>query len=163
MRSDGLFQSTTSFLLLLSDLAQTYRQINTVLPASEHGTKTRLKLENHWCRWTGITSNPLSACIFFPWTPSLSAQSCYMSMVKYQRIWLDLSMWKRRLALVHSDDLPVAEYVFHLLARACLVSKKKIFGCHIGCLTGCRKGFSDTNEKTNFITRLETARRIFWA
>ncbi|MCL1462465.1 hypothetical protein M3J57_28320, partial [Klebsiella pneumoniae] len=45
--------------------------------------------------------------------------------------------------------------------RACLVGEIKIFGCHIGRLTGCRKGFSDTNEKTNFITRLETARRIF--
>ncbi len=39
----------------------------------------------------------------------------------------------------------------------------KIFGCHIGCLTECQKRFSDTNEKTNFVTRMETARRIFWA
>jgi hypothetical protein len=44
---------------------------------------------------------------------------------------------------------------------ACLVGEMKIFGCHIGHLTGCRKGFSDTNEKTNFITHQETARRIF--
>ncbi len=45
--------------------------------------------------------------------------------------------------------------------RACLVGEIKIFGCHIGRLTRCRKGFSGTNEKTNFITHLETARRIF--
>jgi hypothetical protein len=45
--------------------------------------------------------------------------------------------------------------------RVCLVGEKEIFGCHIRRLTGCRKGFSDTNEKTNFRTRLETARRIF--
>jgi hypothetical protein len=32
----------------------------------------------------------------------------------------------------------------------CLVRKMKIFGCYTGRLTGCRKGFSDTNEKTNF-------------
>ncbi len=40
---------------------------------------------------------------------------------------------------------------------ACLVGEMKIFGYHIGRLTGCRKGFLDTNEKINFITRLETA------
>ena len=45
--------------------------------------------------------------------------------------------------------------------KAYLVCEKEIFGCHIGRLIGCQKGFSDTNEKTNFITRLETARRIF--
>jgi hypothetical protein len=45
--------------------------------------------------------------------------------------------------------------------RVCLVGEKEIFGCHIECLTGCRKGFSDTNEKTNFRTRLKIARRIF--
>jgi hypothetical protein len=50
---------------------------------------------------------------------------------------------------------------FEIKIMACLVCEKKIFGCHIGCLTGCRKEFSDTNEKINFITRLETARRIF--
>ncbi len=37
---------------------------------------------------------------------------------------------------------------------ACLVGEMKFFGCHIERLTGYRKGFSDTNEKTNFITRL---------
>ncbi len=47
--------------------------------------------------------------------------------------------------------------------RPCLVGEMKFFWCYIGCLTGCWKGFSDTNEKTNFITRLETAKRIFWA
>jgi len=26
---------------------------------------------------------------------------------------------------------------------------------------GCRKGFSDTNKKTNYIARLETARQIY--
>ena len=31
----------------------------------------------------------------------------------------------------------------------------------IGRLTRCPKGFSDTNKKTNFIIRLETARQIF--
>ena len=35
------------------------------------------------------------------------------------------------------------------------------FGCQIDCLTRCQKDFFDTNLKTNFITRLETARRIF--
>ena len=45
--------------------------------------------------------------------------------------------------------------------RTCLVREKKIFRCHIGHLTGYRKMFSDTNEKTNFITRLETAKRIY--
>ncbi len=44
---------------------------------------------------------------------------------------------------------------------ACLVGEMNFFGYHIERLTGCRKGFSDTNKKTNFITRLETARRIF--
>jgi hypothetical protein len=43
----------------------------------------------------------------------------------------------------------------------CLVREKKIFGCHIGCFMGCRKGFSDTNKKTNYIAPLETARRIY--
>jgi hypothetical protein len=47
------------------------------------------------------------------------------------------------------------------ICYGCLVGEIKNFRCHIGCLTGCRKGFSNTNEKTNFITRLETARRIF--
>jgi hypothetical protein len=31
----------------------------------------------------------------------------------------------------------------------------------LGCFMGCRKGFSDTNKKTNYITRLETVRRIY--
>jgi hypothetical protein len=31
--------------------------------------------------------------------------------------------------------------------RPCLVREKKIFWCHIRRLTGCRKGFSDTNKK----------------
>ncbi len=37
--------------------------------------------------------------------------------------------------------------------RACLDREKKIFGCHIGCLTGCRKGFSDMNEKKYFFLK----------
>jgi hypothetical protein len=41
-----------------------------------------------------------------------------------------------------------------------VVREMKIFGYHIRRLTGCRKEFPDANEKTNFITRLETARRI---
>ncbi len=42
-----------------------------------------------------------------------------------------------------------------------LVREMEIFMCHIGCLTECWKMFLDTNEKTNFIARLKTARRIF--
>jgi hypothetical protein len=38
--------------------------------------------------------------------------------------------------------------------RACLDREKKIFGCHIGCLTGCRKGFSDMNEKKYFFSQI---------
>jgi hypothetical protein len=44
--------------------------------------------------------------------------------------------------------------------RLCLVGKRKNFGCHIGCFVGCWKEFSDTNKKTNYIARLETARQI---
>jgi hypothetical protein len=40
-----------------------------------------------------------------------------------------------------------------------LVGEKEIFWCHIERLTGRRKGFSDTNEKTNFRIRLETGNR----
>ena len=47
-----------------------------------------------------------------------------------------------------------------VLLRPCLVLEKKIFRNYIGRLTGCWKGFSDMNEKTNFIIRLETARRF---
>jgi hypothetical protein len=32
---------------------------------------------------------------------------------------------------------------------------------HIRCFTKCRKKFSDTNKKTNYIIRLETARQIY--
>jgi hypothetical protein len=45
--------------------------------------------------------------------------------------------------------------------RECLVTDVKIFRCPIGCFIGCRKGCSDTNKKTNYITRLETARQIY--
>jgi hypothetical protein len=38
---------------------------------------------------------------------------------------------------------------------------KKKFRCYIGCFIGCRKVFLDTNKKTNYIARLETARRIY--
>jgi hypothetical protein len=57
--------------------------------------------------------------------------------------------------------LPQDFYGVYCLFRsleACLVREKKIFLCHIRCLTKCRKGFSNTNEKTNFI---KIARRIF--
>jgi hypothetical protein len=43
----------------------------------------------------------------------------------------------------------------------CLVGERKIFRYHIGCFVGCRKGFSDTNKKTNYIACLETKRRIY--
>ncbi len=56
---------------------------------------------------------------------------------------------------------PIVHQWLSVRYRACLVCEKKIFRCHIGYLTGCQKGFSDTNEKTNFITRLETTRQSF--
>jgi hypothetical protein len=37
----------------------------------------------------------------------------------------------------------------------------KVFFRHIGCFMRCRKEFLDTNKKTNYITRLETAKRIY--
>jgi hypothetical protein len=40
------------------------------------------------------------------------------------------------------------------LGPVCLVREKKIFRCHIKCLTGCWKWFLDTNEKINFINSL---------
>ena len=42
--------------------------------------------------------------------------------------------------------------------RVCLVREMKIFGYHIGCFGDVGRGFSDTNKKTNYIARLETAR-----
>jgi len=44
------------------------------------------------------------------------------------------------------------------MIRAYLVGERKVFGCHIGCFVGYRKGYSDTNKKINYITYLETAR-----
>jgi hypothetical protein len=35
------------------------------------------------------------------------------------------------------------------------------FRCYIRCFMGRWKGYSDTNRKTNYITRLKTARRIY--
>ena len=43
---------------------------------------------------------------------------------------------------------------FMVTLWVCLVREKKIFECHIGCLTKYRKGFLDTNEKTNFTASL---------
>jgi hypothetical protein len=43
----------------------------------------------------------------------------------------------------------------------CLVPGLKILGCHIGYFMRCRNGCSDTNKKTNYINRLETARQIY--
>ncbi len=48
----------------------------------------------------------------------------------------------------------ISHYKGKSILRACLAREMKFFWCHIERLTGCRKGFSDTNEKTNFITRL---------
>jgi hypothetical protein len=53
----------------------------------------------------------------------------------------------------------------YIVARVCLLREKKI-NFYVSYrtfdyLTRCRKGFSDTNKKTNFITRLETTRRIY--
>jgi hypothetical protein len=45
--------------------------------------------------------------------------------------------------------------------RLRLAGERKICRCHIGCFVGCRKGFLDTNKKTNYIARLKTARRIY--
>jgi len=99
----------------------------------------------------------------------------------YQIVYLFLfSGWHAKLGFLHKRILCICMMEFWFLSnlalfmkqvhcefviqvRPCLVHEKKIFACHIRCLIGCRKGFLDTNEKTNFITRLETARRIFWA
>ena len=43
--------------------------------------------------------------------------------------------------------------------RVCLVGERKFEVPHQ--MTRCRKAFSDTNKKINFITRLETARQIY--
>jgi hypothetical protein len=48
-----------------------------------------------------------------------------------------------------------------ILLERCLVSGVKNFVMSYGCFMGCRKGCSDTNKKTNYITCLETARRIY--
>jgi hypothetical protein len=45
--------------------------------------------------------------------------------------------------------------------RSGLVREKIICRCHIGGLIGYWKEFSDTNEKTNFITHLKTPRDEF--
>jgi hypothetical protein len=45
--------------------------------------------------------------------------------------------------------------------RGCLVPGVKIFEYHVECFMECRKGYSDTNKKTNCITRLKTTRQIY--
>jgi hypothetical protein len=61
--------------------------------------------------------------------------------------------------------LPLASYVSLLLylvtlLRLRLVREKKIFGVTSDVSEVCREGFSDTNKKTNYRTRQDTARRI---
>jgi hypothetical protein len=48
-----------------------------------------------------------------------------------------------------------------MLVRPCWDAKSFWWKCHIGCSVRCRKGFLDTNKKTNYIACLETARRIY--
>ena len=38
-------------------------------------------------------------------------------------------------------------YDIFTIFRVCLVGEKEIFGCHIGRLTGCRKGFRTQMKK----------------
>lgn len=42
-----------------------------------------------------------------------------------------------------------------------VVREKKVSRCYIGYFMRCRNEFSDTNEKTNIMARLKTARRIY--
>ena len=45
--------------------------------------------------------------------------------------------------------------------RLCLIREMKIFGHHIGCFGDVGRGFRILIKKTNYIARLETARRIY--
>jgi hypothetical protein len=51
--------------------------------------------------------------------------------------------------------------LFFLFVRLGLVGEKFLEKCHIRCFVRCRKGFSDTNKKTNYIACMETTRRIY--
>ena len=63
-------------------------------------------------------------------------------------------------SIVSNDNVKskTVKFAFGVVTNACLAGEMKTFECHIERLTGCRNGFSDTNEKTNFITYLETVR-----
>ena len=80
-----------------------------------------------------------------------------LEMMGQAAAWLCWSHMYMCTAISYAGTVCIARTAMHRLR----LRKMKIFGRHIGRLTGCRKGFLDTNEKTNFITRLETARRIF--
>lgn len=58
--------------------------------AKAYGTMRNCKFGSHW----RDTSNPLSDCTFFPWTPRLSVQRVTLWVWwNIQEVWLNLSMW----------------------------------------------------------------------
>ena len=76
-------------------------------------------------------------------------------------ICLQIQINYQLIALMESFCYLFSELYRTYCTQGVFSSRKENFGYHIGRLTGCRKGLSDTNEKTNFIIRLETARRIY--